>query len=87
MLVHLNTLFDVCKPRTFEDFVSEPLYYNFKIQRDKKTIFLRDWFISGIVSVGHLLGPHGFLALNEFRKKISIAECKLFVLSRCFECG
>ena len=71
VLIHLKTFFDACKPKSFEDFVSEPLFYNSEIRRDKKVIFFQDWFENNIVSVGHLLGPQGFLTLNEFKEKLS----------------
>ena len=35
----------------------------------KKVIYIKNWIESGIVSVGHLLGPNGYLSYEDFKAK------------------
>ena len=58
-----------CTPVTFDDFVSECLHYNVNICRGKRVVCIRNWMDCGIVSLGHLVGPHGYLSYNEFKAK------------------
>ena len=57
----------VCTPVTFDDFVSECLHYNVNICRGKRVVCIRNWMDCGIVSLGHFLGPHGYLSYSEFK--------------------
>ena len=56
-------------PVTFDDFVSECLHYNVNICRGKRVVCIRNWMDCCIVSLGHLVGPHGYLLYNEFQAK------------------
>ena len=58
-----------CTPVTLDDFVSECLHYNVTICRGKRVVCIRNWMDWGIVSLGHLVGPHGYLSYNEFKAK------------------
>ena len=49
--------------------MSECLYYNVNIRRGKRVVYIRNWMDCGIVSLGHLVGPHGYLSYNEFKAK------------------
>ena len=66
---HYRNLCYRCVPVSFHDFASERLHYNINICRDKKVIYIRNWIESGIVSVGHLLGPNGYLSYEDFKAK------------------
>ena len=66
---HYRNLCYRCVPVSFHDFVSERLHYNINICRDKKVIYIRNWIESGVVSVGHLLGPNGYLSYEDFKAK------------------
>eukprot|EP00916_Digyalum_oweni_P013462 GHVL01022105.1.p1 GENE.GHVL01022105.1~~GHVL01022105.1.p1 ORF type:complete len:329 (-),score=13.53 GHVL01022105.1:219-1205(-) len=66
---HYKKVCNKCIPSSFHDFVSECLFYNINICRDKKVLFLRSWAHCGIVSVGHLLKEDGFLTYDEFSRK------------------
>ena len=54
-------------PVFFHDLAAERLYYNINICRDKKVIYIRNWTECDIVSVGHILGPHGYLSYEDFK--------------------
>ena len=57
-----------CAPVTFDDFVSECLHYvSTCICRGKAVVFIRNWMDCGIVSLGHFLGPRGYLSYNELK--------------------
>ena len=58
-----------CVLVSFHDFASKRLHYNINICTDKKVISIRNWIESGIVSVGHLLGPNGYLSYEDFKAK------------------
>ena len=49
--------------------MSECLHYNVIICRGKRVVCIRNWMDCGIVSLGHLVGPHGYLSYNEFKAK------------------
>ena len=66
---HYKKISAKCTPVTFDDFVSECLHYNVNICRGKRVVCIRNWMDCGIVSLGHLVGPHGYLSYNEFKAK------------------
>ena len=66
---HYKKISAKCTPVTFDDFVSECLHYNVNICRGKGVVCIRNWMDCGIVSLGHLVGPHGYLSYNEFKAK------------------
>ena len=66
---HYRNLCYRCVPVSFHDFASECLHYNINICRGKKVIYIKNWIESGIVSVGHLLGPNGYLSYEDFKAK------------------
>ena len=66
---HYKKISAKCTPVTFDDFVSECLHYNVNICRGKRVVCFRNWMDCGIVSLGHLVGPHGYLSYNEFKAK------------------
>ena len=39
------------------------------ICRGKRVVCIRNWMDCGIVSLGHLVGPHEYLSYNEFKAK------------------
>ena len=59
---HYKNISAKCTPVTFDDFVSECLRYNVNICRGKRVVCIRNWMDCGIVSLGHLVGPHGYLS-------------------------
>ena len=67
---HYKKISAKCTPVTFDDFVSECLHYNVNICRGKRVVCIRNWMDCGIVSLGHLVGPHGYLSYNEFKAKV-----------------
>ena len=66
---HYKKISAKCTPETFDDFVSECLHYNVNICRGKMVVCIRNWMDCGIVSLGHLVGPHGYLSYSEFKAK------------------
>ena len=60
-------------PVFFPDLAAERLYYNINICRDKKVIYIRNWTECGTESVGHILGPHGYLSYEDFKAKYTDA--------------
>ena len=66
---HYKKISAKCTPVTFDDFVSECLHYNVNICRGKRVVCIRNWMDCGIVSLGHLVGPHGYISYNEFKAK------------------
>ena len=59
---HYKKISAKCTPVTFDDFVAECLHYNVNICRGKGVVCIRNWMDCGIVSLGHLVGPHGYLS-------------------------
>ena len=68
-LKHYKKISAKCPPVTFDHFVSECLHYNVNIWRGKRVVCISNWMDCGIVSLGHLVGPHGYLSYNEFKAK------------------
>ena len=66
---HYKNISAKCTPETFDDFLSECLHYNVNICRGKR-VCIRNRMDCGIVSLGHLIGPHGYLSYYEFKAKI-----------------
>ena len=68
------------KRAKINDFAAEPLHYNINICRDRNVIYIRNWIENGIVSVGHLLGPKGYLSYDQFKMKHpgAIVNCMLY---------
>ena len=56
-----------CVPVPFSDFAAESLHYDINIGRDRNVIYIRNWIENGIVSVGHLMGPKGYLSYDQFK--------------------
>ena len=52
-----------------DDFASECVHYNLNICRGKRMIFIRKWIDCGVISVGQLFGPDGYLTYSEFKAK------------------
>ena len=76
---HYKGMSAKCIPVTFDDFVSEFLHYNVNICRGKRVVCIRNWMDCGIVSLGHFLGPHGYLSYNEFKAKFPNAKSDLLL--------
>ena len=64
-----------CVPASFNDFAAEPLHYNMNICRDRNVIYIRKWIENGIVSVGNLLGPKGYLSCDQFKMRYPLFVC------------
>ena len=58
-----------CTPVTSGDFVSECLHYNVNICRGRGVVCIGNWMDCGIISLGQLFSPHGYLSYNEFKAK------------------
>ena len=55
------------KVTSFEDFLSEPIFYNSQIKIDRKTFLKKKWLEKGITQICDLFNQGGdFLTLNEF---------------------
>jgi exonuclease III len=68
-LKHLKKLYAVNSVQNQDDFVSECIFYNKNIKVGKKTLYIRDWYLAGILSIYHLLDHEGkFYKFMEFRK-------------------
>ena len=55
-------------PVTFDDFASECVHYDVNICRGKRMIFIRKLIDCGIISVGQLFGPDGYLTHDDKAK-------------------
>ena len=77
---HYKKISAKCTPVTFDDFVSQCLHYNVNICRGKRVVCIRNWMDYGIVSLGHLAGPHGYLSYNEFKAKFPNVKTDFFGL-------
>ena len=64
---HYKKLYGKHIPATLDDFVSECVHYHVNICRGKRVIKKKKWVDCGIVSIGQLLGPNGYLTYNEFK--------------------
>ena len=57
---------------------------------EKRVVCIRNWMDCGIVSLGHLVGPHGYLSYNEFKAKFSNVRTDFLlyegILTTGFEC-
>ena len=46
------------------------LFYKIKIIRDKRVVYVNEWFNEGIFSIHHLTNAEGnYLTYNEFKQK------------------
>ena len=64
---------DKMKIESWEDFISQPLWYNKKLKIDNKPIFYSKWFINGVVLISDLLDEKGsFLELKDLKAKFNI---------------
>ena len=70
---HYKTISAECTPVTFDDFVLECLHYNVNICRGKRIVCIRNWMDCGIVSLGHLFGPHGYLSTMNSKQNIPVS--------------
>ena len=66
---HYKKISAKCTPVTCDDFVSECLHYSVNICRGKRVVCIRNWMACGTVSLGQLVGPHGYLSYYEFKAK------------------
>ena len=72
VLQHYKNLYTRCEPKNQDEFMSECLFYNIKIIRDKRVVYVNEWFNEGIFSIHHLTNAEGnYLKYNEFKQKIS----------------
>lgn len=44
VLKHYKNLYTRCEPKNQDEFMSECLYYNIKIIRDKRVVYVNEWF-------------------------------------------
>ena len=63
----------------YDFFVSECLHYNVNIRRGKRVVCIRNWMDCVIVSLGHFLGPHGYLIRKEFKAKFPSVRIDVFL--------
>ena len=72
VLKHYKNLYTRCEPKNQDEFMSECLFYNIKIIRDKRVVYVNEWFNEGIFSIHHLTNAEGnYLRYNEFKQNIS----------------
>ena len=46
------------------------LFYKIKIIRDKRVVYVNEWFNEGIFSIHHVMNAEGnYLVYNEFKQK------------------
>ena len=70
VLKHYKNLYTRCEPKNQDEFTSECLFYNIKIIRDKRVVYVNEWFNEGIFSIHHLTNAEGnYLTYNEFKQK------------------
>ena len=70
---HYKKISAKCTPVTFDDFVSECLHYNVNICRGKRVVCIRNWMDCGIVSLGHLVCPHGYLHIMKSKQNLPMS--------------
>ena len=61
VLKHYSKLCQKNMPTNIHDFNAEFIFYNTKIKRGKRTVFIKDWFENEIYHVSHLLNEEGIL--------------------------
>ena len=59
VLKHYKNLYTKCEPKNQNEFMSECLFYNIKIIRDKRVVYVNEWFNEGIFSIHHLTNAEG----------------------------
>ena len=70
VLKHYKNLYTRCEPKNQSESMSECLFYNIKIMRDKIGVYVNEWFNESIFSVHHLTNAEGnYLTYSEFRQK------------------
>ena len=64
---HFKKLYLQCIPVSCAEFVSECLHYNANITVDKTKLNIQNWIDNGIMRIGHLLGPDGYMTFEQFK--------------------
>jgi hypothetical protein len=81
VLRHYKKLCLKCSPTNVNEFVLECIYYNENIKRERKVIFVKEWFDAGIVYVHQLVKADGsYLSLDEFRTQFPVIVNTSFLL-------
>ena len=60
--------------------MSECIFYNIKIIRDKRVVYVNKWFNEGTLSIYHLTNAEGnYLTYNDFNQKYPDVKTYLLV--------
>lgn len=60
-------------PVSWNDFLCTPLWYNHNIKVGRKSLFVRQWFQSGVNFINDLMDRNGnFYNLNDFERKFNL---------------
>jgi hypothetical protein len=70
VMKHYKKLYAKCQIISTEEFCAECIHYNVNILREKKVVFVKEWYDAGILYVRQLLKDNGtFMNFNDFRTK------------------
>jgi hypothetical protein len=70
VLKHYKKFTLKCCPINLAEFMSECLYYNLNIVRDRRTIFVKEWFENNIFLIRHLVNEEGqLMSYDQFLRK------------------
>jgi hypothetical protein len=73
VMKHYKLFHNKCVPMDIQEFLSENIFYNGDILRDRKVIFIKNWIDAGITQIFHLLNDNGnWYVCNEFCRKYGI---------------
>jgi hypothetical protein len=80
VLKHYKNYCNKCRPKNVHEFLSENIFYNGNILRDRKIIYIKSCINAGVCQIGHLVKDTGvWLTHKEFCEKFLITHCN-FVL-------
>ena len=70
ILKHMEKIYTKAKPNNYEEIVTDHLFYNENIIRDRNSIFIRNWAENDILYIHQLMKDNGvFLSYLEFQNK------------------
>lgn len=67
---HYKKLSLKCCPQNVNEFVDEYIHYNVNFARDKRIIYIQEWYDSNILQIKDLMDEEGnFLSFEGFQRK------------------
>ena len=81
VMKHYKKIYVRLTVNDIHEFMSECIFYNINITRDKKVIFVKEWFEEGILKVNQLVNEKGtFMVFSEFKEKFPNINKTTFLL-------